>query len=196
VAFCGANGSGKTNLLDAVYYLCFTRSYFQKQDNLVVKHDTAGMRIEGNFSKNDDRFKLVSILRENNKKEFSVNDESYKKLSQHIGRFPCVMIAPDDIDIITGTSEERRKFIDTILSQINSNYLQWLIDYTKILQQRNSFLKHNANQHYFDEALLETFDTQLAEKATFIFAERKNFFKPLFLLSAIYTTLLRERMSK
>ncbi|MBA4197744.1 MAG: DNA replication and repair protein RecF [Chitinophaga sp.] len=177
VAICGANGSGKTNLLDAVYYLCFTKSYFLKQDNLVIKHDTEGMRIEGNFSKDEDAFKLVSILRENNKKEFLVDDELYKKLSQHIGRFPCVMIAPDDVAIITGTSEERRKFIDTILSQINSNYLQWLIDYNKILQQRNSFLKHIATQNYFDETLLETLDKQLAEKAELIFTERKKFFE-------------------
>ncbi|MBS1639171.1 MAG: DNA replication and repair protein RecF [Bacteroidetes bacterium] len=177
VAICGANGSGKTNLLDAIYYLCFTKSYFLKQDNLIIKHNEEGMRVEGNFLKDETPFNAVGILRENNKKEFLVNDEAYKKLSHHIGKLPCVMIAPDDVEIITGTSDERRKFIDAILSQLNSNYLQWLIDYNRILQQRNSFLKHASTQTYFDETLLAALDNQLSTKAALIFEERKLFFQ-------------------
>ncbi|MBS1627280.1 MAG: DNA replication and repair protein RecF [Bacteroidetes bacterium] len=177
VAICGANGSGKTNLLDAIYYLCFTKSYFLKQDNLIVKHNTAGMRVEGFFLKNETTLNAVGILRENNKKEFLLNDEAYKKLSHHIGKLPCVMIAPDDVEIISGTSEERRKFMDAVLSQLNNNYLQWLIDYNKILQQRNSFLKHASTQTYFDETLLATLDHQLSIHAALIYEERKLFFQ-------------------
>src|SRR5690242_1616262 len=95
----GKNGSGKTNLLDALYYLCFTRSYFSKPDAQNVFENLKGFRIEGNFLLNDQPNKLVCILRETNKKEFLVNNEPYKKFSTHIGKFPCVFIAPDDVQL-------------------------------------------------------------------------------------------------
>jgi len=176
VGICGLNGSGKTNLLDAIYYLSFTKSYFARPDAQSVHHGLAGMRIQGDYDIDGDRYKLVSILRENNRKEFSVNDEEYKKFSDHIGRFPCVMIAPDDVELITGSSEERRKLADTILSQINKTYLQQLIQYTKLLQQRNSLLKQAVETGYTDEALLDILSAQLSEKGDYIYAERKQFF--------------------
>jgi DNA replication and repair protein RecF len=133
------------------------------------------MRIEGNFIKNDQPEKVVCILRENNKKELQRNGEDYKKFSLHIGEFPAVMIAPDDVEIITGTSEVRRRFLDTLLSQLDSQYLKWLIDYNKILQQRNSFLKSTAERGYTDEALLEILDDQLLQPGIRIFEKRKLF---------------------
>ncbi|MFL9484449.1 DNA replication/repair protein RecF [Chitinophagaceae bacterium LWZ2-11] len=172
---CGSNGSGKTNLLDAIYYLSFTKSYLTRPDSQNVHHGLLGMRLEGNYTLNEEKQKLVSILRENNKKEFSVNGDEYKKFSEHIGRFPCVMIAPDDAELITGGSEERRKFVDTILSQINKEYLQHLIDYTKILQQRNSVLKQAAEKGKPDEVLFEILTEQLSQKGEFIHAIRKEF---------------------
>jgi DNA replication and repair protein RecF len=141
VCICGKNGVGKTNLLDAVYYLCFTKSYFSRSDAMNVKHEQEGFRLEGEFVLNDKPEKVACILRENGKKEFSVNGELYDKFSKHIGHYPCVIIAPDDIQIITGGSEERRKFVDTLISQIDAGYLQQLITYNKIVQQRNSLLK-------------------------------------------------------
>ncbi len=175
VAICGLNGSGKTNLLDAVYYLGFTKSYFGRSESQNVHHGLLGLRLQGNFLLNDEVQNLLCIVRENNKKEFSVNGDEYKKFSAHIGRFPCVMIAPDDVELITGGSEERRKFIDTILSQIDNDYLQHLIDYTKILQQRNSLLKQSAETGRIDEALLQIFNEQLSFKGEWIFDKRTLF---------------------
>jgi DNA replication and repair protein RecF len=175
IGICSSNGSGKTNLLDAVYYLCFTKSSFNRADNQSVKEGFAGFRIEGNFIKNDEEKKLVCVLLENGRKEFSVDDELYQRFSEHIGKFPCVMIAPDDVSLITEGSEERRKFIDTLLSQLQHDYLEQLISYNKILQQRNSFLKFAAERNSYDESLLEILNKQLLEKGNFIYARRKNF---------------------
>jgi DNA replication and repair protein RecF len=174
IAICGANGSGKTNLLDAIYYLCFTKSYFQRQDYLLSTHFKSGFRIEGLTEKNSLPFNLTAILRENNKKEFSVNDEEYKKLSQHIGLFPCVIIAPDDVQVITGTSDERRRMMDTMLCQFNSMYLETLIDYNKILQQRNSFLKNAAHQNQYNADVLSILDDQLCKAGNYIYEERRK----------------------
>lgn len=173
----GKNGTGKTNLLDAVYYLCFTKSYFHKPDSLSVTENKKGFRIEGLFEKEGKPEKLVCILRENNRKEFLRNDEGYKKFSEHIGRFPAVMIAPDDITLITGGSEERRSFLDTILSQLHAEYLQQLIAYKKILEQRNSFLKTASEKPYFDETLLSIIDQQLIEHGRIIHGFRQQFLK-------------------
>ncbi len=175
IGICGKNGSGKTNLLDAVYYLCFTRSCFNRPDNQSVKDGLEGFRIEGKFIKDENENKLVCVLRENNRKEFSVDDETYQRFSEHIGKFPCVMIAPDDIALITEGSEERRKFIDTLLSQLQHDYLEQLIAYNKILQQRKSFLKFAAERNSYDESLLEILNKQLLEKGSFIYDRRQKF---------------------
>ena len=175
VGICGENGSGKTNLLDAIYYLSFTKSYFAKPDAQSVYRDLRGFRIEGDFIKDNNETKLVCILRENNRKEFLLDNDAYKKFSAHIGKFPCVMIAPDDIQLITEGSETRRNFLDTILSQLNPDYLQKLIDYKKILDQRNSFLKAAAERNYIDDVLLDTLDAQLVNNGEYIFAIRKDF---------------------
>ena len=175
VGICGINGSGKTNLLDAIYYACFTKSYFSRPDSQNVTHGMQGLRIEANLENIGENYNVVCIIRENNRKELQLNGATYSRFSEHIGKFPCVMIAPDDVVLITEGSEERRKFIDTILSQLYPNYLRQLIDYTKILQQRNSLLKAAAERNYLDDTLLETLDEQLAEKAQFIYNHRNNF---------------------
>lgn len=175
VGICGANGTGKTNLLDALYYLCFTKSYFSKSDSQNVYHNKLGFRLQGEVTKQSIAYTLTCILRENNRKEFSENDIAYKKFSEHIGKYPCVVIAPDDILLITGASEERRVFIDTILSQTNQLYLRSLIDYNKILAQRNGFLKTAADNVKLDMAVLDILDEQLAEKGIIIFELRQSF---------------------
>lgn len=177
IGICGANGSGKTNLLDAVHYLCFTKSYFSRADSQSVYNGLQGFRIEGEVINNHEHFQLVCVLRENSRKEFSINNEEYKKFSLHIGKFPCVMIAPDDVELITGSSEERRKFVDTILSQLNTSYLQYLIDYNKILQQRNGLLKAAAEHNRLDESLLDILDNQLCEKGGQLFFWRDEFMR-------------------
>lgn len=173
--FCGNNGTGKTNLLDAIYYLCFTKSYFGKTDGQNPTHGKAGFRIDGQFTLKDQVYNAIAVLRENGKKEFGVNNEQYSRFAAHIGRFPCVVIAPDDTVIITEGSEERRKFMDYTISQLSSSYLQTLIDYNKLLQQRNSMLKKWAETQTMDESLMEIISGQLVAAGNAIFQKRKAF---------------------
>jgi DNA replication and repair protein RecF len=176
VGICGKNGVGKTNLLDAIHYLCFTKSYFTRQDQLAAQQGQQGFRLEGHFQYRNTDEKAVCILRETGRKEFSLNDVGYSKFSKHIGRYPCVVIAPDDVQLIIGTSEERRRFIDTLLSQLDEMYLQALINYTKILQQRNSFLR--SFQDGFggkDISVLDVLDEQLSKEGDLIFDKRREF---------------------
>ena len=183
IGICGLNGKGKTNLLDAVNYLCFTKSYFTKQDVLNVHFGEEGFRLEGELQNEIDENnpqKIVCIYRASQKKEFYLDDLAYERFSQHIGKFPCVIIAPDDIGMITGGSEERRKFLDTLISQVDAEYLQQLITYNKVLAQRNSFLKNAAQGGRFDFALLETFDQQLISPGNYIHRIRKDFSQQLF----------------
>jgi len=175
VGISGRNGVGKTNLLDAIHYLCFTKSYFTRIDgnNVLQGHD--GFRLDGEFEIWDKPEKAICIIRETGKKEFSINGQLYEKFSRHIGHYPCVIIAPDDIQIITGGSEERRRFIDTLLSQLDADYLQQLIIYTKVLQQRNSLLRSFTETGNKDLSLLAVLDGQLLKPGEKIFEKRKEF---------------------
>ncbi|HEX6333824.1 MAG TPA: DNA replication and repair protein RecF [Flavisolibacter sp.] len=172
---CGRNGVGKTNLLDAIHYLCFTKSYFSRQDQVSIHAGTLGFRIEGQFVRNDTPEHAVCILRENGKKEFTLNGSPYARFSRHIGHYPCVIIAPDDVQLIIGGSEERRKFMDTLISQLDSEYLHCLIDYMRLLQQRNSFLRTSADGYARDFGVLDVLDEQLAKNGTIIFEKRREF---------------------
>lgn len=176
-AVCGPNGSGKTNLLDAIHYLCFTRSYFSRLDTGSVQQGSTGFRIAGQFWVPGPREeeKAICVLRENGRKEFLVNDTAYDKFSRHIGRYPCVVITPDDAELITGSSEERRKFLDALLCQLDADYLQQLISYTRVLQQRNSLLKSFAESGNRNENLLDVLDEQLARPGDTIFRKRRDF---------------------
>ena len=181
IGICGLNGKGKTNLLDAFYYLCFTKSYFTRNDILNVQFSKEGFRLEGEVSSisskggmQEKNHKIVCIHRGAGKKEFYVDDVAYTKLSEHIGRFPAVMIAPDDVELITGASEERRRYIDTVLSQVDASYLHQLIVYNKILQQRNSLLKRFADTGNTDWPLLEVMDEQLVAPGIYIHKKRKE----------------------
>ena len=177
VGICGRNGVGKTNLLDAIHYLCFTKSYFSRTDAANVFQGGQGFRLEGHFLLQGKEEKAVCILRETGRKEFLLNDEPYAKFSKHIGRYPCVVIAPDDVELIIGGSEERRKFVDTLLAQLDPVYLQALINYTRILQQRNSFLRSLSDGFARDFSVLDVLDEQLAKEGSIVFEKRNKFLK-------------------
>ncbi|RBL90742.1 DNA replication/repair protein RecF [Chitinophaga flava] len=174
VGITGRNGSGKTNLLDAIYYLCFTRSYFTSSESQNTQYHTNGFRIEGLLEKQGQEEKIVCTVKDG-KKEVSLNDEKYDRFSRHIGQFPAVMIAPDDAEIILGGSEERRKWLDTLLSQLYPDYLEHLIVYQKILLQRNSLLKNIAATGQHQDSLLDVFDQQLVQHGIPVFEQRKAF---------------------
>jgi DNA replication and repair protein RecF len=175
IGICGLNGIGKTNLLDAIYYCCFTKSYFSGTDALNIGFDKEGFRLVADFKKDASDQKVICINRGTNKKEFSLNDIPYERLSKHIGILPAVIIAPDDIEIIIGGSEGRRKYIDALLSQLDAEYLQQLMIYNKVLLQRNSLLKRFAEQGKTDDPLLQIMDMQLIPPANYVFEKRKLF---------------------
>lgn len=182
VGICGLNGKGKTNLLDAINYLCFTKSYFSKTDALNIFFGSEGFRIEAELNNTNGKAyptKIVCIYRSTLKKEFYLDEVAYLKFSHHIGKFPCVMIAPDDIEMIAGGSEQRRKFLDTLISQVDAEYLQHLINYNKILLQRNSFLKNESFQNNFDPQFLDALDAQLLRPGKYIHEVRKQFCKKI-----------------
>jgi DNA replication and repair protein RecF len=173
-AICGLNGTGKTNLLDAIYYLCFTKSYFNKTDASAVEKGSNGFSLHGAFTVLSNSTAVSLILRENGKKELSVDQEPISPFSSHIGKFPVVFIAPDDVILITGGSEERRKFIDTLICQLDHDYLLQLIRYNKFLQDRNKYLKNVAGS-FADPILLDSFDEQLVQSGIFLLKKRKVF---------------------
>ena len=176
---CGLNGRGKTNLLDAIHYLCFTKSYFTRSDGPNVLEGAQGFRIAGQVQQADRQLELTCVLRETGRKEFAVDGEPYERFSHHIGRFPCVFIAPDDVQIITDGSEERRRFLDALLSQLDAPYLQHLMDYNKIMQQRNSYLKALSENRATDSSLLDVYDQQLTDHGQYVFEQRRSFLQQL-----------------
>lgn len=182
-AICGLNGTGKTNLLDAVYYLCFTKSYFNKTDSSAVEKGSNGFGLLGAFTVSAENITISLILRENGKKELLVDQEPITPFSSHIGKFPVVFIAPDDVMLITGGSEERRKFIDTLICQLDHDYLLQLIRYNKFLQDRNKYLKNVAGS-VVDPILLDSFDEQLVQSGIFLLKKRKAFLEG-FILSVV-----------
>ena len=182
--FVGQNGMGKTNLLDSIYYLCMCKSHRGVNDRNVVQHGTDFFRVEGFFSNNkNSKDKIVAKVQPGKKKVFEKNDVEYQKLSEHIGLLPVVIIVPDDTSMATEGSEERRRFLDNTLSQLDNSYLKNLITYNKVLKQRNSALKKFAETRSFNPDLLDTYDSQLLEPARIISKKRKEFieqFKPVF----------------
>ena len=175
VAICGPNGRGKTNILDALHYLGFTRSYFSQTDAGSVRFGFQGFRIDGIWQLDNGRMSTSCILRENGKKEFIVDGEQVTRFSSHIGRLPMVFIAPDDIALINEGGEGRRKFMDTLISQLDPSYLDSLIRYNRILQERNGLLKWLSAQPMASMTLLDVLDQQLATEGTFIHQVRKRF---------------------
>jgi DNA replication and repair protein RecF len=174
-AFVGSNGAGKTNLLDAVHYLSLCKSYFNPIDSQQIKQGADFFMINGIFDKDNQKEVIACGLKRNQKKQFKRNKKEYQRLADHIGLFPSVMISPYDISIIIEGSEERRKFIDNVISQTDNQYLDELIAYNKTLINRNALLKLIADTGKYDPALLEVYDDQLIISGNRIFQKRKSF---------------------
>ena len=181
--FVGKNGVGKTNVLDAIYHLAYGKSYFNPLAVQNIKHGEDFFVIDGNFRIKERTEQIVCSLKRSQKKILKRNGKLYEKFSDHVGLIPLVIISPADRDLIVEGSETRRKFIDTVISQSDRSYLQQLIQYQKILQQRNALLKYFALNHVFENDTLSIYNDQLNQLGHFIYEKRKNFlseFTPIF----------------
>ncbi len=177
--FIGNNGMGKTNLLDAVYYLSFCKSYFSSSDQLNINHDEQFMVLEGTYHRKELNELVYCGVKRGQKKNFKRNKKEYKRLSEHIGLIPIVMVSPADVSLITDGSEERRKYMDSVISQYDRKYLEDLIRYNRVLQQRNKLLKDFASGNKFDEDTLSIWDEQMIALGTSIYEKRKDFLSKL-----------------
>lgn len=181
--FVGQNGVGKTNVLDAIYYLSFAKSYFNAVALQNIRHGEGFFMVEGDYYLNDRNEKIICSLKRGQKKVLKRNGKSYEKFSEHIGQLPLVIISPADRDLVTEGSDTRRKFMDGVISQQNKSYLKDLISYNKVLSQRNALLKYFAANRTFDALNLNVYDEQLSEYGARIYEVRKLFlaeFIPIF----------------
>ena len=183
-AFVGDNGVGKTNILEAIYYLCMTKGYFQGLDTHLVKKNCAFFALTGYFHSqtNEEVEKITCAYQQGAKKTFKHNGKAYNTLSEHIGKFPVVVISPYDVELLE-SSDMRRKFLDATLAQCDPQYLLSVVRYKKVLEERNTLLKQFAQQNYFDGETLQIYSEQLAQYGMDIYQKRSafiDFFVPLF----------------
>ena len=176
----GLNGVGKTNILDAIYYLCMCKSYFAGQDKNVVKQGENFFRLDGTFIKKERSEHIVFKVQPSKKKEILKNESPYEKIIDHVGQYPIVMIAPDDTQLAQEGSEARRRFLDNSLSQIDDVYLSNLLIYNRLIDQRNTALKQFAQKNTFQATLIESYNRQLIPLGEYIFEQRKKFFEEFF----------------
>ena len=177
--FVGDNGAGKTNLLDAAYYLSFTKSYFAPIDTQRIRMGADYFAIYGHYGD----VQVSCVVRRGQAKQMRWNKKAYKALMEHIGRVPLVMVSPSDQQLITGGSEVRRKFVDGVISQTDHSYLNHLVCYGKALEQRNRLLKQMYDDRQWDEAQIAVWDAQLVQHGEPLYAAREAFveqFRPLF----------------
>lgn len=187
--FVGQNGAGKTNVLDAVYYLSFTKSYFNAIDAQNVQHGADYFSLKAKYSRNEAEEDALLVLQKG-KKTLKLNHNEVKKFSEHIGHYPLVIITPNDIMLLHEGSEERRKFLDGMISQVDKLYLYDLLQYNRALDQRNKQLRLFAEGQYFDADLLETYNELLVRHGAAIFSGRETFLKEFIPLVNHYYHLL------
>lgn len=181
--FVGKNGIGKTNVLDAIYHLSYGKSYFNPLALQNIKHGEEFFVIDGTFERSGRSEQVVCSLKKGQKKILKRNAKAYDKFSEHIGFIPLVIISPSDNDLITEGSETRRKFIDSVISQLDPAYLQQLINYQRVVAQRNALLKYFALNHTFDRDTLSIYNQQMDMLGHELFEKRRRFlddFIPIF----------------
>ncbi|MBQ0074785.1 MAG: DNA replication/repair protein RecF [Prevotella sp.] len=181
--FIGDNGEGKTNLLDAVYFLSFTHSMFGSIDSQMMKHDADFFMLQGQYVSDDDaeqKEEVYAGMKRGQKKQFRLNKKAYKRMAEHIGFIPLIIVSPDDVTLIMGGSEERRKLLDIVISQYDNTYIDSLLRYNKALQQRNALLKQEEEP---DITLLTLWEEEMAQHGEIIYRKRNDFverFIPVF----------------
>ena len=173
--FFGNNGMGKTNLLDAIYYLSFCKSHVYTPEGQIICHNEDLCMLQGEYEYNGRKEDIYCVIRRGQRKLFKRNQKTYEKLSEHIGLLPLVMISPADSELIRGGSEERRRFMDVVISQYDKAYLQALIKYNKLLLQRNQMLRDQSR----DFMLYEVLETQMGVLGKLIFERRDRLIKSL-----------------
>ena len=171
----GRNGAGKTTILDAIYHLAFTKSYFNPQSTQNVRHGAELFTLEGKFKIDQRDLDLFVGFKKGTKKTVKLNGKTYDRISDHIGKIPLVIISPADRDLISEGSETRRKFIDSIISQSDLGYLNALLKYNQALSQRNSLLKYFSKNNVFQKDTLALYDELLIENGSIIFEKRNQF---------------------
>ncbi len=183
VCFVGKNGVGKSNLLDAIYHLCFGKGYFNPSAVQNIRFGEEFFVIEGTFQKKEMEEHIFCSLKKGNKKVIKRNGKAYERFSDHIGLLPLVMISPSDRDLIAEGSGVRRKFMDGVIGQADKAYLQSLLHYNKLIAQRNALLKYFAANQTFDAETLAIYDTQIVPLGLDLHQKRTAFladFVPLF----------------
>jgi len=173
--FIGNNGVGKTNILDSIYFLSFCKSWLNPIDNQNIRYGSDYFMIKGNYNFGEVDETFSCGLSKGKKKSFKRNSKEYDRLSDHIGLIPLITVSPYDSSLIHGGSEERRKFMDIVISQFDKNYLQNLLKYNKVLLQRNLLLKQLSGQLTWDMESVEIWDDQLVSLAKVIFEKRKQY---------------------
>jgi DNA replication and repair protein RecF len=168
----GNNGVGKTNILDAIHYLSLTKSFFNNIDSVSIRHDEEFFIVQGLFVKDGEEDNIFCSFHRQKQKMLKRNGKEYERLSDHIGRYPVVMISPADSALISEGSEERRKFMNKIISQYNAEYLDSALNYNKALQQRNRLLRDFRASNSYDEEMLSVWDAQLIRYGTIVYSER------------------------
>lgn len=171
--FVGNNGVGKTNILDAIHYLSLTKSFFNSIDSISIKHGEDYFIVQGTFVLDQEEDNIYCAFQRQKQKIVKRNGKEYQRLSDHVGRYPVVMISPADSALVSEGSEERRKFLNKIVSQYNAEYLEAILRYGKALQQRNRLLKDFSSSGRFDQDMLAVWDSQLIKYGDYIFGERE-----------------------
>lgn len=179
--FIGNNGEGKTNLLDAIYFLSFCKSHSNAIDSQVIRHNEDFFLLEGNYLSDTNDEEIISCgLKRGTKKIIRRNKKAYRRLSEHIGLIPLIMVSPSDISLIEGGSEERRRLMDVVISQFDNTYIDTLNRYNKALASRNAMLKADAEP---DETLMGLLEEEMAQQGEIIYKKRKTLveqIEPLF----------------
>lgn len=171
----GPNGSGKTNLLDAIYFLSLSKSAFQNQDALSILHDADYFILDGIFAEHERLVQITISLQRGQRKVLMADKKPYERISEHIGRFPVVLMAPNDTDLVREHSEDRRHFFDGVFSQLDPDYLRDYMAYQQVLKQRNSLLKLFAERSQVDNDMLDTYDEPLLDLGQKIYNRRRQF---------------------